>query len=66
MHAIALIVVHLRDRRVDRDLVEVRPAEPTAADVAASFRSTDHSILSAAVSDTTRFSPSTAIPEGPR
>ncbi len=28
MHAIALVVVHLRDRRVDGDLVEVRPAEP--------------------------------------
>ena len=28
MHAVALVVVHLRDRRVDRDLVEVRPAEP--------------------------------------
>ena len=28
MHAVALVVVHLRDRRVDRDLVEVRPAQP--------------------------------------
>ena len=28
VHAVALVVVHLRDRRVDRDLVEVRPAEP--------------------------------------
>ena len=28
MHAVALVVVHLRDRRVDRDLVEVRAAEP--------------------------------------
>jgi hypothetical protein len=27
VHAVALVVVHLRDRRVDRDLVEVRPAE---------------------------------------
>src|SRR6185436_7140311 len=25
---VALVVVDLRDRRVDRDLVEVRPAEP--------------------------------------
>jgi hypothetical protein len=28
VHAVALVVVHLRDRRVDRDLVEVRAAEP--------------------------------------
>ena len=28
VHAVALVVVDLRDRRVDRDLVEVRPAEP--------------------------------------
>ena len=28
MHAVALVVVHLRDRRVDRNLVEVRAAEP--------------------------------------
>ena len=28
MHAVALVVVHLRDGRVDRDLVEVRAAEP--------------------------------------
>ena len=28
MHAVALVVVHLRDRRIDRDLVEVRAAEP--------------------------------------
>ena len=29
VHAVALVVVHLRDRRVDRDLVEVR-ARPGA------------------------------------
>ena len=28
VHAVALVVVHLRDRRVDRDLVEVGAAEP--------------------------------------
>ena len=28
VHAVALVVVHRRDRRVDRDLVEVRAAEP--------------------------------------
>ena len=28
MHAVALVVVHLRDRRIDRDLVEVRAAQP--------------------------------------
>jgi hypothetical protein len=28
VHAVALVVVHLRDGRVDRDLVEVRAAEP--------------------------------------
>ncbi len=27
VHAVALVVVHLRDRRVDRNLVEVRAAE---------------------------------------
>ena len=28
MHAVALVVVHLRHRRVDRNLVEVRAAQP--------------------------------------